>query len=255
VARAAASWSYWRPGSSDVVELCVVSGGGARLPMHFHNEDQLAFVFAGCRQFLLRGRLVEVGPGQGVVLPAGVPHLSVDSSPDLVSFNAYLPGGQYAAASIVRDLHWLWRRSGRVPWTDVLDVVGACRRRGPDAAATPPPAMPPPTALPPTALPPAASPPAVAPIGANAGARAQVRQLAAEAGMSREGYSRRFVRRRGMPPHAYLLVCRLNQARDLLRAGVPIATVAADCGFADQSHLGRWFRRAFGVTPGRYRRG
>jgi len=26
-------------------------------------------------------------------------------------------------------------------------------------------------------------------------------------------------------------------------------------GFADQSHLGRWFRRAYGLTPAAYRLG
>ena len=79
--------------------------------------------------------------------------------------------------------------------------------------------------------------------------------LAARAGMSREGFSRMFARRHGMPPHAFWLMARLNQARGLLRAGEAIAAVAAETGFADQSHLGRWFRRAFGVTPGRYRSG
>jgi AraC-like DNA-binding protein len=47
---------------------------------------------------------------------------------------------------------------------------------------------------------------------------------------------------------------RLNKARDLLRAGQTIADVAFEMGFADQSHLGRWFKRAFGITPGLYRR-
>jgi transcriptional regulator GlxA family with amidase domain len=73
--------------------------------------------------------------------------------------------------------------------------------------------------------------------------------------MSREGFSRMFARRHGMPPHAFWLMARLNHARGLLRAGEDIAGVAAETGFADQSHLGRWFRRAFGVTPGRYRSG
>nr|WP_247385558.1 MULTISPECIES: helix-turn-helix domain-containing protein [unclassified Bradyrhizobium] len=43
---------------------------------------------------------------------------------------------------------------------------------------------------------------------------------------------------------------RLNDARELLRRGESIAGVAAETGFADQSHLGRFFRRAFGITPG-----
>jgi AraC-like DNA-binding protein len=33
------------------------------------------------------------------------------------------------------------------------------------------------------------------------------------------------------------------------------AAVAITCGFADQSHLGRWFRRAYGMTPSVYRTG
>ncbi|WP_247876443.1 helix-turn-helix domain-containing protein [Azospirillum brasilense] len=73
--------------------------------------------------------------------------------------------------------------------------------------------------------------------------------------MSREGYTRRFRKHHGVPPQAFALQERLNEARLLLRAGEPIAAVAADTGFTDQSHLGRCFRRAFGVTPGRYRAG
>jgi hypothetical protein len=50
------------------------------------------------------------------------------------------------------------------------------------------------------------------------------------AGMSREGFSRMFFRRRGMPPHAFWLMARLNQARELLRAGEGIARVATAAG-------------------------
>ncbi len=82
-----------------------------------------------------------------------------------------------------------------------------------------------------------------------------VRQAAQRVGLSREGYTRRFKRDCGLPPHAFWLLEKLNDARRLLRAGDSIAGVAAETGFADQSHLGRCFRRAFGVTPGRYRAG
>jgi AraC-like DNA-binding protein len=41
----------------------------------------------------------------------------------------------------------------------------------------------------------------------------------------------------------------------LLAAGVPIARVAAETGFADQSHLARHFKHLTGVTPGQYRKG
>lgn len=57
-----------------------------------------------------------------------------------------------------------------------------------------------------------------------------------------------------LPPHAYLVQRRLNRARQMLAKGEPPAEVAAGLGFADQSHLGRWFRRAYGMTPAAYRR-
>ena len=59
----------------------------------------------------------------------------------------------------------------------------------------------------------------------------------------------------GVAPHAFRMLTRLNRARRLLRAGQPVAAVAAETEFADQSHLTRLFRSAFGTTPGRYRRG
>jgi AraC-like DNA-binding protein len=64
---------------------------------------------------------------------------------------------------------------------------------------------------------------------------------------------RAFARQHGLPPHAYMLQRQVREARRLLDAGVPIAEVACTCGFADQSHLHRHFKRTWGVTPGQYR--
>jgi AraC-like DNA-binding protein len=58
----------------------------------------------------------------------------------------------------------------------------------------------------------------------------------------------------GLPPHAYLELVRVEQAKLRLRRGDPIADVAFATGFADQSHLTRRFRRVVGVTPGVYAR-
>ena len=63
-----------------------------------------------------------------------------------------------------------------------------------------------------------------------------------------------FQREFGTSPHAYLVRLRLRAARKLLAAGHTPAQVAAEVGFADQSHLGRWFRRAYRMTPATYRR-
>lgn len=59
----------------------------------------------------------------------------------------------------------------------------------------------------------------------------------------------------GTTPHQWLLKQRVAQARQLLRdTGLPLAGIATACGFADQSHFGRVFARAEGMTPGRWRR-
>jgi len=80
-------------------------------------------------------------------------------------------------------------------------------------------------------------------------------ELADEAGMQPFRFHRAFRRLVGMPPHAYQTQVRVSRAKRLLRAGVPVATVAAETGFADQSHLSRHFRRLVLLTPGRYARG
>jgi AraC-like DNA-binding protein len=56
----------------------------------------------------------------------------------------------------------------------------------------------------------------------------------------------------GMPPHAYQNALRVNEAQKQLRAGANIADAAQACGFYDQSHMNRLFRRMLGTTPGAY---
>lgn len=82
-----------------------------------------------------------------------------------------------------------------------------------------------------------------------------LQELAALANLNAFTLLRAFKTQLGLPPHAYQLQVRLRQAKHLLRLGLMPAQVAADVGFADQSHLGRHFRRTFGVTPAAYMRG
>jgi AraC-like DNA-binding protein len=81
----------------------------------------------------------------------------------------------------------------------------------------------------------------------------RVRELAAVASMSRFQLTRQFQQAFGLPLHAYHLHVRLEEAKRRLRSGVAIAHVAADLGFADQSHFHRRFKRWFGVTPHEWR--
>jgi AraC-like DNA-binding protein len=70
------------------------------------------------------------------------------------------------------------------------------------------------------------------------------------AGIDRFTIARHFRRAFGTSPDRYRLMRRLGVARKALEQGVPLAEAAADAGFADQSHLTRQFKRAFGMTPG-----
>lgn len=80
-------------------------------------------------------------------------------------------------------------------------------------------------------------------------------ELAAAVGLSSFHLCRLFTQEVGMPPSAYRRSVRIERARQLLRAGEPIARVAVSCGFYDQAHLTRHFKLSTGVTPARYARG
>lgn len=79
--------------------------------------------------------------------------------------------------------------------------------------------------------------------------------LAADVGLSPFHSARLFTQATRMPPHAWRNQLRLQRALAPLREGAPVADVAAACGFTDQSHFTRHFRRMFGVPPGRWQAG
>lgn len=80
--------------------------------------------------------------------------------------------------------------------------------------------------------------------------------LAALVEMSPHYFAQLFKQSVGVSPHQYVLRCRVEQAKILLRQRqFSIAEVAYQVGFANQSHLNRHFKRLVGVTPGQWRRG
>jgi AraC-like DNA-binding protein len=80
-----------------------------------------------------------------------------------------------------------------------------------------------------------------------------VSELALVAGLSRAHLTRAFGAAFHMPPHVYLNAVRVSEAQKRICLGMPLATVALECGFADQSHLTRRFKGAVGVTPAAWR--
>ena len=78
--------------------------------------------------------------------------------------------------------------------------------------------------------------------------------LSGVAGCSKYHFIRQFGKSFGISPHAYQIQVRLIKAKQLLKAGVSIADVSHDCGFHDQSHLTRHFKKALGTTPKQFQR-
>jgi AraC-like DNA-binding protein len=72
-------------------------------------------------------------------------------------------------------------------------------------------------------------------------------------GLTRYDLARQFRTAFGTSPYRYLLMRRLDFARERMDARRPLAEVACEAGFADQAHFTRVFTAAFGLSPGRYR--
>jgi AraC-like DNA-binding protein len=78
--------------------------------------------------------------------------------------------------------------------------------------------------------------------------------LTREVGLSKFHLLRLFHDEVGVPPHAYQMHLRISRAREMLRRGMTVAEVALTCGFADQAHFTRCFKRVVGYTPAAFAR-
>jgi AraC-like DNA-binding protein len=77
-------------------------------------------------------------------------------------------------------------------------------------------------------------------------------ELEAATGLTRYVLARHFRLCLGTSPYRYLLMRRLDRARALIRRGTPLVEAALATGFADQSHMTRHFKKAYGLSPGRW---
>jgi len=78
-------------------------------------------------------------------------------------------------------------------------------------------------------------------------------QLEEITGLDRYSLARHFRQQLGTSPYRYLTMRRLDQAKRSMRKGAALADAAFFSGFADQSHMTRQFKQAYGMTPGRWR--
>lgn len=82
-----------------------------------------------------------------------------------------------------------------------------------------------------------------------------VKELAGEAGMSREHFSRIFTEWTGETPSGCLQRLRMNEATIFIRdTDLPLREIAMRSGFYSERHLMRTFQRVHGASPSQYRR-
>jgi len=77
-------------------------------------------------------------------------------------------------------------------------------------------------------------------------------ELEAVTGLTRYDLARQFRVMCGTSPYRYLLMRRLDVAREQIARHWPLVDIALAVGFADQAHFSRMFKAAFGLTPARY---
>jgi AraC-like DNA-binding protein len=95
----------------------------------------------------------------------------------------------------------------------------------------------------------------VAYIEANLGSKLAIEEMAGLVALSKSHFARAFKQTLGSSPMAYVAVRRVERAKLMMTStGQRLTDIALACGFADQSHLNRYFHRVVGVSPGLWRR-
>ena len=232
-------WTYRRLDHPSVLEASDWQGSNSpSLAQHYHHEPQVTAVLSGSRWFKIGHRTYQIRQGCFAVIPAGLPHRSVGRiGKSTISRDIFIDPSTLESSSE-------FLMFGRLPSAPTDDedaivqlilrvVLVPCVRRRP--------------------VPLVPSFPREILDAVRTG-HERVSDIAHDAHLSREGFIRKFNREIGMTPHAYRLAERVSRARAMLRRGETPIAAANEAGFADQSHLGRVFRRAFGTTPARFRR-
>lgn len=84
--------------------------------------------------------------------------------------------------------------------------------------------------------------------------RLTIREVAREVGWSHRHLGQRFREEFGQTPKTTAKVLRFQHSHELVAARRPLAEVAAECGYADQSHLNRDWLDLAGTSPIRWLR-
>ena len=263
----------WRPADLAGIEMRRGINVARPVPRHWHEEFQLCFVQAGSGELSYRGVNHTTPPGSLFIVHPneihsnfaygsnGCSYSTVYARPDLVSRAASQMTGRsqsipFFSTSIIYDrdildLYTRLRLSIETPGSSLeresllLQLLVDLITRHSETR------------------------PQVKPRGRERKSIRRVREYLIEhyaenvsleelsriAGLSPFHLNRVFSQEIGMPPHAFQTQVRIVEAKRLLRQGLSLSQVAAQMGFADQSHFTRHFKRLAVVPPGKYLEG
>ncbi|PSU99974.1 AraC family transcriptional regulator [Photobacterium kishitanii] len=77
--------------------------------------------------------------------------------------------------------------------------------------------------------------------------------LSSKANLSEFHFQRVFQQSFGVSPAKWILESRITKAKELLRKNTDLKDISSQCGFSDQSHMTRQFKKMTGLTPNEYR--
>lgn len=198
---------------------------------HFHDTVQIVVVKEGWRSFSTVAGEFVAQAGDILVIPAGMVHTPRMGACSTVA-NLYVSPSDPAVFGITRPM--LLHNTGAIRATEVLNSIRALSHgrtvpvhdaRSSEMRRT------------------------------LAETEFAIPKIAERFGYSPDGFIRAFKRVVGTTPGHYRQLGRLNEARRQLRDGLRPAEAAYAAFFADQSHLGRQFIKAYGATPAAYRAG
>lgn len=254
--------SYWARDHGGSVRFLAATFERQRYARHAHDFFAIGVITGGAARFFCRGTVPEAGPGDVIVVEPGEVHDGQSAAP-----NGWAYRMVYADVAAVAQLVGHPRSATTGFPTSVIrdrEVAGAlvtahrANQSGLEAGEAEEALSRALTLLferyaglptRPVRLDHARVGRAIDYLEANLSRRVPLSILAAHAGMERVSLLRAFAKATGLPPHAYQISRRIEEARRLIASGIPLVDVSIALGFCDQSHLNRHFKRIPGVTP------